>query len=368
MSDLKIPFSGLRKQYNDLRDEILAATDEVLRSGQLMNGNFTAEFENWLAKRNHVKYAICVHSGTQALECLAEYYLKKELYDHPLAIMPSFTYMATANAFMRAGWDVHFIDTDSQGLLDMRKIPNDLEFSAIVLVGLYGASITHLGDVKVWQKLTLGSKIIIEDAAQHWLAADSVRIGNAAAISFDPMKNLPCYGNGGAIVTNDSDLLHFARSWRDNGKTDHRNTGTNSRMSELDSAHMIIKTRYLDQWQDRRAKISQYWRDKFRGSAVRCLINRDNYHDHCHHKFVIDLDDRDSLQKKLTQRNIETRIHYIQPLHEIGLFRQFPGPDILSSASALSRRVLSLPIYPELTDLAVEYIADQVLDSVNNSG
>jgi dTDP-4-amino-4,6-dideoxygalactose transaminase len=368
MSDLKIPFSGLRKQYNNLRDEILSATDEVLRSGQLMNGNFTAEFENWLAKKNHVKYAICVHSGTQALECLAEYYLQKEFYNPLRAIMPSFTYMATANAFIRAGWDIHFIDTDSQGLLDFRKIPDGLEFSAIVLVGLYGASITHLGDVRAWQKLTLESKIIIEDAAQHWLAADSVRVGNAAAISFDPMKNLPCYGNGGAIVTNDSDLLHFARSWRDNGKTDHRNTGTNSRMSELDSAHMMVKSRYLDQWQERRAEISQYWRDRFRGSPVRCLTNRDNYHDHCHHKFVIDLDDRDNLQKKLSQRHIETKIHYVQPLHEIGMFRQFSGPDILSSASALSRRVLSLPIYPELTDLAVEYIADQVLDSVNNMG
>lgn len=368
MLGLKIHYTGLQKQYHNLRDEILAATDEVLRSGQLMLGNFTAEFESWLASRNHVKYAVCLHSGTQALECLAEYYLTKEFLAQPTAVMPSFTYAATANAFIRAGWNVHFIDTDSHGLIDLKRIPEDLDFAAIVLVGLYGASVTHLGDVRAWQRMTLNSKIIIEDAAQHWLAADGVRVGNAAAISFDPMKNLPCYGNGGAVVTNDSDLFRFARSWRDNGKTDHRNTGTNSRMSELDCAHMLVKTRYIDSWQERRAKISQYWRERFRGTAIRCLTDRDNYHDHCHHKFVIDVDDRDALQKKLAKHNIETRIHYVQPLHEINLFRQFPGPDILSSASALSRRVLSLPIYPELTDLSVEYVADQVLDSVINSG
>jgi len=369
MNGLRIAFTGLQKQYHNLRDEILGATDEVLRSGQLMNGNFTAEFENWLAQRNHVKYAVCVHSGTQALECLAEYYYHVHTNQAvgPTVVMPSFTYAATANAFMRAGWNLHFIDTDAQGLIDLKRIPEDLLFDALVLVGLYGASITHLGEVRAWQRMTLGNRFIIEDAAQHWLAADGVRIGNAAAISFDPMKNLPAYGNGGAIVTNDSYLFHFARAWRENGKMDHRDTGTNSRMSELDSAHMLVKSRYIDQWQDRRAKISQYWRDRFRDSGVRCLINRDNYHDHCHHKFVIELDQRDQLQKNLSARNIETRVHYALPLHEIGVFRQWPGPDILSSASALSRRVLSLPIYPELTDLAVEYIADQVLDSVSSS-
>ncbi len=368
MLGLKIQFTGLQKQYHNLREEILSATDEVLRSGHLMNGNFTHEFENWLAARNHVKYAVCVHSGTQALECLAEYYVHKSAIDHPTVLIPSFTYSATANAFIRAGWDIHFIDTDAHGLFDSRRVPEGLDFSAVILVGLYGASITHLGDIRTWQKWTLGDKIIIEDAAQHWLASDGVRIGNAAAISFDPMKNLPCYGNGGAIVTNDSNLFHFARSWRDNGKSDHQDAGTNSRMSELDCAHMMVKTRHIDQWQNRRAKISQYWRDRFRGSAMRCLTDQDNYHDHCHHKFVIDLDNRDHLQQDLIRRNIETRVHYAQPLHEIGLFRQFSGPDILSNASALGRRVLSLPIYPELTDLQVEYLADQVLDSVSSPG
>jgi dTDP-4-amino-4,6-dideoxygalactose transaminase len=368
MNGLSIPFTGLKKQYHNLRGEILDATDEVYRSGQLMNGNHTAEFESWLAKKNGVKYAVTVHSGTSALECIAQYYADSAyLPQPPRVLIPSFTYAATANAFMRAGWDVHFVDTDQYGLLDIKRIPN-VSYQAVVLVGLYGAGVVHLGSARIWQQWTLNETTVIEDAAQHWLGADCRRVGNAAAISFDPMKNLPAYGNGGAIVTNESELLHYARAWRDNGKSTHSDTGTNSRMSELDCALLIVKSRHIDDWQQRREKISEYWAERLRNTGIRSLIDRDNSHEHAFHKFVIDIDQRDILQKNLAIRKIETKIHYIQPLHEIGVFRQCPGPDILSSASALSRRVLSLPIYPELTDLEVEYVIDQVLDCANRAG
>jgi dTDP-4-amino-4,6-dideoxygalactose transaminase len=367
MNGLSIPFTGLKKQYTNLRQEILDVTDEVLHSGQLMDGNQTAEFENWLAKRNHVKYAVTVHSGTQALEAIADYYLHEISRPKPCVLMPTLTYQATANAFMRAGWDIYFVDVDYCGVFDMQQVP-EIDFQAVVLIGLYGAAINYLGDVKTWRNWTMSDRIVIEDAAQHWLAADSIRIGRAGAISFDPMKNLACYGNGGAVVTNDSDLYRFVQSWKNNGKPTWHNIGTNSRMSELDCAQLLVKSRYIDQWQERRREIATYWRERFRGSAVRCLINRDNYEDHGYHKFVIDVDQRDDLQKHLTVRGIDTRIHYSQPLHEIDIYRQWPGPDILSKSSALSRRVLSLPFYPELTDLSVEYIADQVLDWVKSAG
>ena len=197
---LTIPFTGLRKQYNNLRSEILDATDEVLRSGQLMNGNYTAEFESWLAKKNHSKYAVTCHSGTHALEILAEYYKKELNMLHPIVLIPSVTYAATANAFIRAGWDVNFVDVDSYGLFDVRKIA-DVGYDAVVLVGLYGASVTHLGNVRTWEQWLYKGTIIIEDGAQHWLAADGTRVGRGTAISFDPMKNLNAYGNGGAVVT-----------------------------------------------------------------------------------------------------------------------------------------------------------------------
>jgi dTDP-4-amino-4,6-dideoxygalactose transaminase len=362
MTGLTIPFVGLAKQYHNLRTEILDATDEVLRSGQLMDGNFTAEFENWLSRRNGTKYAVTCHSGTQALEIIAAYYgTQHTMPNPPTVLIPAVTYVATVNAFMRAGWDVHFVDVDALGIFDMRSIP-DVSYQAMVLVGLYGAAITHIGDTKIWRQTVLRDGLVIEDAAQHWLAADGVRIGQAAAISFDPMKNLAAYGNGGAVVTNDADLYRYAQAWRNNGKPDHHHAGTNSRMSEVDCAGLLVKTRYIDEWQQRRGKIAQFWLEKLQSASVRCLITRDNHHDHSYHKFVIDVEVRDILQRNLAIRGIETRVHYAQPLHEIDIYRQWPGPSFLSSASALCRRVLSLPIYPELTDLQVEYIADQVLD------
>ena len=355
MNGLKIPFTGLKKQYNTLRTEILDATDEVLRSGQLMAGNYTAEFENWLAKRNHSKYAVTCHSGSQALEIIAEYYRLQTSVNPPRVVVPSMTYVATANAFVRAGWTVYIADTDKYGLLDKKKIPNDLSIQATVLVGLYGAAVNS---DRFW-----ATDLIIEDGAQHWLSNNSTRIGNACAISFDPMKNLNAYGNGGAVVTDDIDLLEFAREWTNNGKPKHTSIGTNSRMSEVESAQLLVKTRHIDAWQARRKNISLYWMGRLKNTGIRSLIDAQNFETHCYHKFVIDVDGRDTLAKNLAIKGIETKVHYREPLHELPAYADYTGPDILSIASSLSRRVLSLPVYPELTDLEVEYVIDAVLDS-----
>ena len=359
MTGLQIPFTGLKKQYNLLRTEILDVTDEVLRSGQLMSGNYTAEFENWLAKKNRSKYAVTCHSGTQALEIIAAYYRQQSTINPPRAVIPSMTYVATANAFIRAGWEVYLGDTDYHGLLDKKKIPQELSVQATVLVGLYGASVDQL-ESKFW-----ATDLVIEDGAQHWLSNDCRRMGNATAISFDPMKNLNCYGNGGAVVTDDIDLLEFARNYRNNGKPGNYGTGTNSRMSEVDCAQMMVKTEYIDEWQERRKKISLYWMGRLKGSGIRTLVDTNNFQTHGFHKFVIDVDQRDIVQRNLAIKKIETKIHYEQPLHEMPAYSNFAGPDILSVASAMSRRVLTLPLYPELTDLEVEYIIDSLIDCVS---
>jgi len=273
--------------------------------------------------------------------------------------VPAMTYVATANAFVRAGWEVYIADTDTHGLLDQKKIPTDLSVQATVLVGLYGAAVNA---DRFW-----GTDLIIEDGAQHWLSNKCNRVGNATAISFDPMKNLNAYGNGGAVVTDDMDLLEFTREWTNNGKPRHHSIGTNSRMSEVDSAQMLVKTRYLDAWQERRRNISLYWLGRLKNTGIRSLIDTQNFETHSYHKFVIDVDSRDTLARNLSIKGIETRVHYREPLHELPAYTDCAGPDILSVASALSRRVLSLPIFPELTDLEVEYIIDSVLDCFNIS-
>ena len=357
---MKIPFTGIRRQYVNLREEILDITDQVLSTGQLMNGAWTMKFEDWLANKNHVKHAVTCHSGTQALELIAAFHLQYGFGRvGPTVLIPAMTYIATANAWARAGWNIHIVDTDGYGLIDPKKVPRDLVFHAVCTVGLYGAAYNR------WFP-NEGNYAMIEDGAQHWLANDCRRHGAACAISFDPTKNFANYGNGGAVVTNDRQLSDFARDWQSNGRgggdADHV---TNSRMSEVDCAQMMIKARYLNDWQARRETIARYWMERFAGSSVRCLIDSTNVDKHCFHKFVIDIDNRDAVMNKLESAGISTKIHYTRPLHEEPRYVNTPGPDMMSAASSLARRGLSLPIYPELTDAEVEFIADQVISYVS---
>ena len=135
-------------------------------------------------------------------------------------------------------------------------------------------------------------------------------------------------------------------------------------MSEIDCAQMMIKTRYIDQWQKRRGEIAAHWIELFKKRNIRTLIDDSNFKDHAYHKFVIEVDSRDEVQKQMTLRKIETRVHYADPLWDLPAYEGMGEHNILSSAYALSRRCLSLPIYPELTDLEVEYISDQLLEIV----
>jgi dTDP-4-amino-4,6-dideoxygalactose transaminase len=361
MSGLQIPFTGIRRQYNNLRTEILDATDIVLRSGCLMSGNYTYEFEDWLARRNHQPYAVTCHSGTQALEIIAEWMLLQAgRPDTPTVAVPTMTYPATLNAFIRAGWNIHIVDTDQYGVMDLAKLEYKTSIQAVCGVGLYGQSIDA-----ITQTLWALTHPVIEDGAQHWLSNDCKRVGDCA-ISFDPTKNLANYGNGGAVITASESLRDFARNWTSNGKqTKHAEVGTNSRMSEIDSAQMLVKTRYIDRWQERRRTIAQHWMEMLKKHPdITCLIDHSNFDKHCFHKFVIHVDRRDILQSNLTLRGVETKVHYATPMHELPAYQQYPAPDLLSAGSSLARRCLSLPIYPEMTDLEVEYVIDSLLDCV----
>jgi dTDP-4-amino-4,6-dideoxygalactose transaminase len=188
-------------------------------------------------------------------------------------------------------------------------------------------------------------------------------VGLGMAISFDPTKNLPASGNGGAIVTNIEELYKFASSYKDNGKSFSSEIiapSTNSKMSEIDCAHVLVRSQYIDLWQTRRQQIRQYYIKEFENLPIRCLSKK--FQRHADQKFVITTDDRQALKMHLLKHKIEVKVHYEQTISELPSAKLLCDTrlDFLTTSTMLSRSVLSLPIYPELLDSEVEYIATMV--------
>lgn len=364
MNTWLIPHFGLKRQYADLQDELHEATHEALKEGVLINGPFTASFENWLRDYTGCKYATVTHSGTQALELIAGYHYELNFLagdeEAPRIRIPNLTYPATLNAFYSTGWDVELVDTDGNGLM---RVDDDYEpdFNThTCFVGLYGANPNR----------SLYSNTIV-DGAQHWLAVDKDQVGDAMAISFDPTKNLPSSGNGGAIVTDDVSLYEWANVMKNNAKPDHYYPGTNTKMSELECSHILVRSKYIDTWQRRRLDIRNYYLQRFEELPIKCLSRGygggRGLNCHADQKFVIYTSDRSDLLHYLWDNKIEAKVHYPYALSELPIARDIISkPDPICTSIALSRGVLSLPIYPELSDSEIETIADKVVDFYSN--
>lgn len=354
MTGSLIPHFGLVRQYDNLKEELLAASDAALREGCWVDGPYAKTFETWLQVRTDNDFVLMVHSGTQALEMLAKYaaWDYNEMFNEaPSVYIPNITYPATLNAFLKVGFNVELVDTDRCGLLDSSLI-GDTPSAYLCQVGLYGARPSTLD-------INTRSLDTIIDGAQHWLVAESTHASLGMAISFDPTKNLPSSGNGGAIVTSDRGFYDWAVSYRNNGKPDHEIAGTNSKMSEQDCAHLLVRAKYIDQWQNRRKQIRNYYIDRFKDLPnLRCLSS--GFEKHADQKFVIYSYERDELAGYLNAKGIETKIHYDYTLGELPLAARLKKPTFVSTSWMLTRGILSLPIYPELTDAEIEYIADCV--------
>jgi dTDP-4-amino-4,6-dideoxygalactose transaminase len=350
---MKITHFGLARQYKNIGEELLDATHRALKDGQLVGGHYTRSFEEWLKNKTKTKYAITVHSGTQALEIIARWKKIKHnetMEGNPKVRIPNLTYPATLNAFLTAGWDVELGDTDKNGILSREPRVS----------GIYDCLMGFAGR-RPWPDARYEDSYgIIVDGAQHWLEAGS-NVGSGMAISFDPTKNLNSSGNGGAIVTNDEKLYLYASSYRDNCKPYFHDVGTNSKMSEQDCAHLLVRVKYIDEWQQRRKNIADYWCEQFKDLPMDCLS--DTRDPHAHQKFVMYLADRNSLHTHLITDGIDSKVHYEYVLGDLPVAqdRNINRPDLMATSVMLSRGVLSLPMYPELTDDEVEYIADKVI-------
>ena len=320
-----------------------------------------------MAARCHRQYAVAVNSGTQALIFAQE---ALGLRDAKVMI-PGVSFVATLNSVLMAGNRPVYCDVDHNALLDIESIDYALDgnVDTIMYVNIFGNVLDYDKLLNVARFFNDDVKII-EDAAQSFGATyngiPSGKLGDVSVLSFDPTKNLGNYGSGGMILTDDHDVYQFCLALRDNGKIlNHDFAGTNCKMSEADCAQMLVKLKYFDTWQRRRAEIADYYADNLTDWVDVLLPNQGV--EHAWHKFVLRTGNRSQMQGYLASKGIETKIHYAEPLfeHPVGWDYIDYARDLMRGSSAHSQEALSLPIYPELTDFEVEHVVDSITSYLN---
>jgi dTDP-4-amino-4,6-dideoxygalactose transaminase len=354
MADKKIGFYGHVRQYHNLRAEIDRAIHEVLESGTYVLGPQVEHFEKELGRYCGTEEAVGVNSGTDALWLTL---IALGIGPGDEVITVSNTFFATAEAVWLAGATPVFVDIDPKTRnIDVTKIEAAItpRTRAIVPVHLYGLP----ADMPAVARIARAHNLrVIEDCAQAIGArGDGFAIGefsDAVCLSFIIQKNLGCFGDGGAVVTNNQALATDLRRLRNHGslKRSFHTIGYNSRLDELHAAVLRVKLRHLDAWSDlRRSRASEY--DGMLAGLPLDLPWAPSGYRHVYHLYVVECDDRDGLQAYLASRGITALTHYPIAIHQQEGFPWGRGSRIVGSLPRTERsaaRVLSLPMYPELT-------------------
>jgi dTDP-4-amino-4,6-dideoxygalactose transaminase len=356
-----LPLVDLRVQYQDIASDVNAAIARVLDRSDFILGQEVSAFEREFAEYCGVQHAIGCANGTDALE-LACRALDIGLGDE--VIVPAMTFVATALGPHLAGAKPVLVDVRPRSaLIDPARVEAAItpRTRAIIPVHLYGqcCDMDAIGVIARQHGLR-----IIEDAAQaHGAAIGEHRagaLGDIAAFSFYPGKNLGAYGDGGCVVTNDADIaqkVRMLRNWGSRKKYHHDVMGKNSRLDTLQAAILRIKLRRLEGWNAARRRHATCY-DEALASIQGVTLTR--YNDGCvYHLYVIRVEHRDRTVAALNAEGIEAGIHYPFALHELGATKYLDyrlGDFPISEAWA--RHCLSLPIYPELPSDAPTRVAD----------
>lgn len=366
MADRKVGFYGHVRQYHNLKAEIDRAIQEVLESSTYVLGPQVQQFEGELARYMNTKEAVGVNSGTDALWLT---FIALGIGPGDEVITVANTFFATAEAIWLAGATPVFVDMDARTRnIDITKIEAAItpKTRAIVPVHLYGLP----ADMPAIARIARAHKLlVVEDCAQAVGArGDGFAIGqhsDAVCLSFIIQKNLGCFGDGGAVVTNNQELATSLRSLRNHGslKRSHHSIGYNSRLDELHAAVLRVKLKQVDAWSGlRRARAGQY--DRLLADAPLTLPYTPPGHQHVYHLYVIECEDRDALQAYLASRGITALTHYPIAIHQQEGFPWGRPARIVQALPHTERsaaQVLSLPMYPELTEEETQYVAEAIL-------
>ncbi|MFH0925584.1 MAG: DegT/DnrJ/EryC1/StrS family aminotransferase [bacterium] len=361
---MKIPMVDLGLQYKELKTEIDKAITEVIEKSQFILGEKVAKLEEEIASFCQTRYAVGVSSGTEALH-LALRACKIKPNDE--VITTPFTFIATAEVITYIGAKPVFVDIDPKTYnIDVTKIEEKIteKTRAIIPVHLYGqaSDLDKIGKLAKHHNLK-----IIEDCAQAFGATYKGKkvgsIGDAGCLSFFPSKNLGCFGDGGMVVTNSEEIAEEARLLRAHGskkRYHHIKLGFNSRLDGIQAAILSVKLKYLERWNYKRYVSASYYNQLLAQLDV-VIPYKADYGDHVFNQYTIMVKKRDRLQEWLSKKNIASAVHYPIPLHLQEAFKYLGYKEgSFPCSEEAARGVISLPIYPELTEKELDYICEAV--------
>lgn len=360
---MHVPFVDLKIQYQSLKPEIDAVVADILTQATFVGGTQVKDFENDFAKYMRADYCVACGNGTDALE-IALQALGIGAGDE--VIVPAMSWISTSEAVTTVGAQPIFADILPERLtIDPEDIENKISkrTKAIIPVHLYGRA------AEMDQIMNLATKYnlkVIEDAAQaHGTAFAGKRVGtfgDLAAFSFYPGKNLGAYGDAGGILTNDEDLAETSRLIADHGqktKHHHMREGRNSRMDTLQAAVLSVKLRHLESWTNMRMEKAAYYNERLQGLPIAMPLI-ESQHRHVFHLYVIQLEHRDRVMQLLSDKGIDTQLHYPLSLPELKPYSDQFRADDYPMAKKLGKSGLSLPMYAELSTAQQDYVIEKL--------
>jgi dTDP-4-amino-4,6-dideoxygalactose transaminase len=373
-----VPFLDLTRQYQKIKKEILSATQRVYEKSRFILGEEVSAFEKEFSNYCGLPYGVGVGSGTDAL-FLALKAVGIGEGDEVVTVANSF--ISTALAISFTGAKPLFIDIDPKTytmdpnrlelLLKREKVRNTgRKIKAVLPVHLYGHPAEMDSMMEIANRYDL---IVIEDACQaHGARYGGKKVGSFGAMgcfSFYPTKNLGGYGDGGMVVTDHrryAESLRLLRSYGERRKYQHILKGHNSRLDEIQAAMLRVKLKYLDQWNEERRKKAKIYTEKLSPLGVVCPSEKKGVR-HVYHLYAIKTRKRESLQAFLKEKRIETLIHYPIPIplqkayRELGYRRRD-----LPLTNLWSRRILSLPFFPEMKEDEMDEVAEGIRCFMNS--
>ncbi len=362
---MAIPFLDLQAQYRGIKAEIAEAMQQVLDTSTYALGPSVEHFENAFSAYCHATFCMGVNSGTSAITLL--------LRAHGIGpgdevITAPNSFFASAEAISLAGATPVFCDVlESTANMDASKLEAAItkKTKAILPVHLYGqpADMDSINAVAASHKL-----LVFEDSAQAqgalYKAKRTGSLGDGAAFSFYPGKNLGAYGEAGAIVTNNEEAMTKVKMYRDHGskvKYHHELIGANERMDGLQGAVLGVKLKYLDKWNDARRTLAARYHEQLKDSSKVQLIETSPDCVSNYHLMIVRTKNRDALQAHLKSKDIASGIHYPIPIHLQPAYKGLGGkPGDFPVSEMLCNEVLSLPMFAELTLEQVDSVCDAI--------